>query len=88
MISCRFNILPVLPVFRFRHVGKACHDLGYLLPFILSRNGKGRQILTYECHHIALGTVTAEEGLCRLVVRMADNQRIPLLPPSPSTSSM
>ena len=67
-------------VFRFGHIGEACHDLGSLLPIVLTGDEKGTQILTDKCQDIPFGAVPAEERLGAPVVGMADNDGVTLLP--------
>lgn len=73
---CRLYVLPVLLVLWFRHIGEAGHDLGYLLPFVLAGDKERIEILAYESHDITLAAVTTEEGLCRLVARIAHDDGV------------
>ena len=67
----RLDIFPVLAVFRLRHIGEACHDLGNLLPFGLACDEESVKILLNQSDDIPFGAVAPEESLPRLVTRMA-----------------
>ena len=67
-------------VFRFGHIGEACHHLGRLLPIVLAGDEEGIQILTDKRKYIAFGAVPAEEHLGTPVVGMADDDGVTFFP--------
>ena len=67
-------------VFRFGHIGEACHYLGRLLPIVLAGDEEGIQILTDKRKYIPLGAVPAEESLGGPVIGMADDDCVTFLP--------